>query len=81
MAESSTSIGIKCFICTSRSTCPCTGDGEFDVGEREVETDPGVSGVQWKLQKPPGMLMHVLKQFCCQIAPLARLGSLGAVKF
>lgn len=51
------------------------------MGEREVETDPEVSGVQWKLQKPPGMLMHVLKQFCCQIAPLARLGSLGAVKF
>lgn len=51
------------------------------MGEEEVETDPGVSGVQGKLQKLPGMLMHVLNQICSQIAPLARLGSFCPVKF
>lgn len=51
------------------------------MGEREVEIEPGVSGVQWELQMLPGMLMHVLNQFRCQIALLARLGSLGAMKF
>lgn len=53
---------------------------ESDVGKQEVERDPGGSGVQQSCREQPGMLTHVLNQFCLQIAQPARLGCLGALK-
>ena len=55
--------------------------GESDVRERDVERDSGASGVRQSCGEQPGMLMHVLSQFCFQIAQPARPDCLGALKF
>lgn len=41
----------------------------------------GALGSDGSCKEQPGMLMHVLNQFCFQIAQPARLSCLGALKF